>query len=179
MVAPRQLSLRSDVVPEDPAVVDHARDHPDPMPRGGVEAELAGPGLERIEDDHRPVDRRAEALEAADQVEGESVGRPGSHTDRVGQTVLAQGRHGLPDLLALVAGPVGVVEQQNVEALLPEPVKAALRGGPQILGVLTRAAQRGIGEAREALRPIALALVEVMAPRPDEAVVAPRNALER
>src|SRR3954447_10162497 len=120
MVAPRQLSLRSDVVPEDPAVVDHARDHPDPVPRGGVEAELGGPGLERVEDDHRPVDRLAEALEAADEVEGEAVGGSRGDADRAGKSSVTERRHAVPHLLALIPGAVRVVEQKQVEARLPE-----------------------------------------------------------
>ena len=66
-----------DVVPEQAAVVDDPRDHPDAVLGGGVEAELAGPRLERVEDHHRPVDPLAEALEAVDQVEREAVGRAG------------------------------------------------------------------------------------------------------
>ena len=43
--------------------------------RRGAERELAGPRLERVEDQHRPVDQRAEALEAVDHVEREAVRR--------------------------------------------------------------------------------------------------------
>src|SRR5829696_6090114 len=178
MVAPCQLSLRRDVVPEDPAVVDHACDHPDPVTSRRIEAELTRPGLEGVEDDHRPVDCIAEALEAANQVQGETVGRPRRDADPVGEPGFAKGRHALPDLLALVAGPVGIVEQEEIEAVLPQALQAALRRRPQIIVVSTGPPQRRIGEAWEALRAVALALVEVVADGPDEAVVVPRNALE-
>ena len=66
------------VAPEEAAVVDDAGQHLDLVAGGGVEAELARPGLERVEDHHRPVDPVAEALQAGDQVEGEAVGGPGA-----------------------------------------------------------------------------------------------------
>ena len=88
-----------DVVPEQAAVVDDPGDHADAVLGGGVEAELAGPGLERVEDHHRPVDPLAEALEAVDQVEREAVGRAGGDPDRLGQPGVAQRRHPVPDRL--------------------------------------------------------------------------------
>src|SRR3954447_26881739 len=179
MVALRQLGLRRHVVPEDAAVVDHPGDHLDLVASCRLEAELPRPRLERVEDDHRPVDRVAEALEAADQVERESVCRPGSDPDRAREAGVAECRHPLPDLLALVARAVRVVEEQQVEALLAEPLQAALGGHTQIPGVLARAAQRGIGEARESLRAIPLPFVEIVAHRSDEGVPVAVDALER
>ena len=63
------------VVEQEPAVIDDARDQLDARRRGGRETQLAGPRLERPEDDHRPIDRLTEALEATDQIEREAVRR--------------------------------------------------------------------------------------------------------
>src|SRR3954447_13686517 len=131
MVALRQLGLRRHVVPEDAAVVDHPGDHLDLVASGRLEAELPRPRLEWVEDDHRPVDRVAEALEAADQVERESIGRPRRDTDRAGEPSVAERRHRPPYLLALVAGAIRVVEEQQVEAILPKSLEAPLGGHPQ------------------------------------------------
>ena len=169
MVARRQLGLRRHVVPEQPAVVDHPRDHANALARGGVEAELPGPGLERVEDDHRPVDPVAEALEAADEIEGEAVRGAGRDADGVGDAGFPESCHPVPDRLALVAGPVRVVKEEQIEAVLAEPLQAALGRHPQVAGVLARAAQRGIGESREAARPLPLSLVEVVADGTDQA----------
>ncbi len=82
VVALRQLHPGPQVAPEQAAVVDDPGDHLDPVAGGGIKAQLARPGLERVEDDHRPVDSLAEALEAGDQVEREAVRRPGRDADR-------------------------------------------------------------------------------------------------
>ena len=144
-----------------------------------VEAELTRPGLEGIEDHHRPVDSIAEALEAADEVEGEAVGRPRCDTDRVREAGFPERRHPVPDLLALVPGAVRVVEQQQVEAVLSEPLEAAFCRHPQIAGVLARRAQRGVGESREALWAGPLSLIEVVANGADQAELLACDALER
>ena len=60
-----------------------------------------------------------------------------------------------------------------------EPLQAALGRHPQVVGVLVRAAQARVGEAREAARPVALALVEVVADGADQAVVLARHARQR
>ena len=78
VVAGAELVRGADVVVEEPAVVDDAREHVDPGGGGRAQRELAGPRLERAEDQHRPVDQPAETLEAADHVECEPVGRPGA-----------------------------------------------------------------------------------------------------
>ena len=144
VVALRQLHPRPQVAPEEAAVVDDAGDHLDLVAGGGVEAELAGPGLERVEDDHRPVDPVAEALEAGDQVEGEAVGGPGGDADPRRQAGLAQRRHPVPDDLAGVAGAVGVVEQQQVEGGGADPLQAAPRP-PSAGSRRTRPGRAGAG----------------------------------
>jgi hypothetical protein len=144
--------------------------------RRGFEAELTRPRLEWVEDDHCPVDRVAEALEATDQVKRESIGRPRSDADGSRQPRVLQGRHALPNLIALVAGAVRVVQQQEVKAILAEALKTPLGRHAQVVRVFARAAQRSVGEAREALRALPLAFVEVVADRPDEAVVVARHA---
>jgi hypothetical protein len=71
------------------------------------------------------------------------------------------------------------VQEQEIEGVDADALQRALRGHPQIRRVLRRPAQARIGEAREALRPGALAVVEVVADRPDEAVLGPRHADQR
>ena len=159
-----------DVAPEDAAVVDDPGDQLDVVANGGVEGHLAGPGLEGVEDDHRPVDAVAEALEAVDQVEGEAVGGTGGDPDPLGQAGLAKGSHAVPDLLGGVAGAVGVVEQEQVEGVDADPLEAALGGHAQVGGVIIGAAQARVGEAGEAARPLALAFVEVMPDGADQGI---------
>ena len=60
-----------------------------------------------------------------------------------------------------------------------DPLEAALGRHPQVAGVLRRPAQARVGEAREAARPVALALVEVVADGADQAVVVARHARQR
>ena len=127
VIALGQLHPGLDVAPEEAAVVDDPGDHPDVVAGRGLEAELAGPGLERVEDDHRPVDPLAEALEAGDQVEGEPVRRARGDADLRGQARLAQRLHPVPDRLAGVADPVRVVEEEKVERGGAEPPEAASR----------------------------------------------------
>ena len=88
----RQVALVRDVAVEDAAVVDHPRDGADVVPLQGREHQPGRPRLERVEDDHGPVDAVAVALQAVDEVQREAVGRAGGHADRAGQALLAQAR---------------------------------------------------------------------------------------
>ena len=143
---------------EQAAVVDDARDQAHVVRGGGVEHELAGPRLERVEDDHRPVDQRGEALEAVDQVEREAVRRARARRRAVRVSPASRtASHALPHGLAGVAGAVGVVQQQQVEALDAAALEAALGRHADVVGVVVLAAQARVGEAREALRAVALA----------------------
>ena len=90
VVAARELVARQHVVPEQAAVVDDARDDPHAVALGGGQRQLARPGLQRPEDQHRPVDQLAVALEAADHVEREAVGGPGRDPQRARQPLVAQ-----------------------------------------------------------------------------------------
>jgi hypothetical protein len=89
VVVPRELVPGPDVVVEEPAVVDHAREHLHPVAGRRIERQLARPGLERVQDQHRPVDQLAVALEAADRVEGEAVGRARREPERARQALVA------------------------------------------------------------------------------------------
>ena len=104
---------------------------------------------------------------------------PGGDADLRGQARLAQRLHPVPDRLARVADPVRVVEEEKVERGGPEPPEAPLGRHPQVLGVGVGPAQRRVGEAREAARPVALALVEVVADRADQRVVLARDPGQR
>ena len=157
MVPAREVVAGQHVVVEQAAVVDDARDQPHAVAARGVEHQLAGPRLERVEDHHRPVDPLAEALEAVDQVEREAVGGPGATPSDASQPVGAHGLQRVPDTLARVAGAVGVVQQQQVERVGAAALEAALGRHADVVGVVVRAAQARVGEAREPLGAVALA----------------------
>ena len=136
MVALREQALVRHVVVEQPAVVDDAREHLHAVALAGGQREPAGPGLQRVEDQHRPVDQVAEALQAADDVEREAVGRAGRNADRVAQTGLAQSGHRFPHDGRGVPDAVGVVQEQDVEVADAAALEAALGGLAQVAGVL-------------------------------------------
>jgi len=145
----------------------------------GRQAQLARPRLERVEDHHRPVDQLPVALEAVDDVEREAVGGARGDAEAVREALVAHRAQRVPDDLARVAGAVGVVQQQHVEGVDAEPLEAALRRHADVLAVVLRPAQRRIREARIALRPVALGVVEVVTDRPDDAEVRAIDAFER
>ena len=95
-----KLVSREHVVVEEAAVVDDPREHLHVVPRRGVERQLAGPGLERVQDQHRPVDQLAVALEAADHVEREAVGRAGREAESRVRPSSRRRAQGLPHLRA-------------------------------------------------------------------------------
>jgi hypothetical protein len=167
------------VVVEEAAVVEDAREDLHVMGRGRRQRQLTGPWLERVEDQHRPVDDVAVALEAVDDVEGEAVGRTGRDADAACEASVAQRDHALPDRLVRVAGAVGVVEQQQVERVGADALEAALGGVAQVGRVLARSAQARVGEARKALGALALAVVEVVADGADQRVGVAVEAGER
>src|SRR5680860_1237723 len=92
---------------------------------------------------------------------------------------LAQRGHSIPDGVTGVAGAVGVVQQQEVESVQPEALQAALGRSPQVGRVLVGPAQARVGEAREAARPVALAVVEVVPERAHHAHLIAWHALQR
>ena len=98
VVVPLEAVPGEHVVVEEPAVVHHPREHLHVVPHGGVERQLAGPGLERVEDQHRPVDQLSVALEAADHVEREAVCRTGRQAELARQAIVAQLAERLPHL---------------------------------------------------------------------------------
>ena len=175
----REGMAGEDVVVEQPAVVDDAGDQPHVVALGGGQHQLAGPGLQRVEDHHRPVDPLAEALEAVDQVEREAVGGPGRDADARGEALVAHRVERVPHRLARVARAVRVVEQQQVERVGAAALEAALGGHSDVVRVGLRAAQPRVGEAREPLRALALALVEVVPDRAHQRVVAARDTGQR
>jgi hypothetical protein len=176
VVAARELVTGQHVVVEQPAVVDDARDHAHPVALRGRQRQLAGPRLERAQDQHGPVDQLAVALEAADHVEREAVGRAGRHSDLEREALVAQLAQPLPDLGGLEAAPVRVVQQQHVEGVHAEPLQAALRRHADVVRVAAGTAQARVREAGKALGAVALALVEVVADRSHERIVGARHA---
>jgi hypothetical protein len=170
---------RQDVVVEHASVVHDPRDQAHPMRVGRLEHQLAGPRLQRIEDDHRPIDPLCEALQAVDQVEGEAVGRAGRDAQQACEARLACRLHAVPHGIAGVADPIGVVKQQQVEALDSAALQAALGGHANVVAVVAWPAQSLVGEARKAPRAVALAVIEVVADRTDQAVAVALDPRER
>jgi hypothetical protein len=175
VVAAREHVTGVHIVVEQPAVVHDPGYDADVEAGRRVQHELAGPRLERVEDDHRPVDQLAVALEAADHVEREAVGRAGRDAHGPREALVAQVAQRAPHLGRLEPAPVGIVEQQQVEAVGAAALEAALCGHAEVCAVPAGAAQSGIGEARVALRPLPLALVEVVPHGADQRVVRARH----
>ena len=168
MIRTHEHRLVEQRIVEEPAVVDDPGKHPHVVLGAGGQGEPGGPGLERVQDQHGPVDQRPEALEAGDDVEGEAVRGAGSHADRVGETLVPQRGHRVPDLGRGVADAVRVVQEEEIEALDSAALEARLGGAPQVRAVGSRASQPGIGEARVAARAVTLAVDEVVADGTDE-----------
>jgi hypothetical protein len=70
------------------------------------------------------------------------------------------------------------VQKQQVERVDAAALERALGGHAHVVRIGVGAAQPRVGEARKALRALPLALVEVVADRPDQAVVLARDAVE-
>jgi hypothetical protein len=100
------------VTMEDPTMINHPGHDPDFMLDCGGKSEGTGPWLERAQDDHGPVNYLLEALEALDQVESEAIGGPGCHPKSVGNTLLREIPHPLPDRLIPVTQSVRVMQQE-------------------------------------------------------------------
>jgi hypothetical protein len=100
-------------------------------------------------------------------------------TDAAREAGIAQRDHALPDRLVGVAGAVGVVQQQEVERVGADALEALLGGIAEVGAVVLRPAQARVGEAREALRALALAVVEVVADGADQRVGVAIEAGER
>ncbi len=71
------------------------------------------------------------------------------------------------------------MEQEDVELVDPEALELAFGGHVQVGGVVVWPAERGVREAREALRPVALTFVEVVADGADEAEPLAVQAVQR
>jgi len=119
VVALAEDVARKHVVVEQAAVVHHPSHHLHVVGRRRIQAQLARPRLERVEDDHRPVDAFAEALEAVDQVEREPVRGSRRDTDALGEAGVAQGRHAVPDRLAGVARAIRLCSSRRSKRSAP------------------------------------------------------------
>src|SRR5436190_1108912 len=133
-------------------------------------------GLQRVQDQHRPVDQLAVALEAPDQVQREAVGRARCQAEPPRQTLVANAGKGPPDLLSLEAAAVGVVQEQQVEDVHPAALEAALGGHAHVVEVAVGRPEPGVGEARVAGSALALPVVEVVADRAHEGELVARQA---
>src|SRR5437773_10030265 len=75
-----------DVAVEQAAIIDHARDYLHIVFARSRQTEAARPRLERIQDHHRPVDQRAEMLEAMNDIEREAISGTGSDAKPISQS---------------------------------------------------------------------------------------------
>ena len=173
-----ELVARFHVVVEEAAVIDDARDDVDVELRRGGQAQAAGPGFERVENNHRPVDELGEFLEATDEVEGEAVRGSGRDAEALRKATFFHAIEGVPHGGAGVAERVGIVEEEQVELLHAAAFEGVLGRHFQVLEILLRAAQRGVGEAREAFRAVAFAIVKIVAHRADERIGVARKTCE-
>ena len=69
-----------------------------------------------------------------------------------------------------VAGPIGIVQQKQIEFVHPAAGQFLFRGHAQVVGELVRRAERGIGEARKAFRSVPFAGIKIVTHRADQAV---------
>ena len=139
---------------------------------------LAGPGLQRIEDDHRPVHAVAKALKAIDHVQREAVGWAWGDPETVGETLGFKGGHGIPDDLACVGDGVWIVQKEAVKLRGLAALQGLLCGHRQVTFVFIWAAQAGLRKAWVALGPSAQAGVEIVTDDADEAVFIAGDALQ-
>ena len=167
------------VIMEQAAVIHHAGEDFNAVLFSSAEHVLAGPGLEGIEDDHRPVHEAAELLEALDHVEGEAVGGAGGDAQAVGEALLLERAEGLPHGIAGVGDAVRVVQHEQVELGSLAALQRLLRGHGQVVLVGLRSAQGRVGEAGIAARTGAQALVEVVSHDACQAVFITGDAFER
>src|SRR5688500_5027580 len=78
------------VVMKQSAVIDHASDDFDIVFFRSRQAKVPAPWFERIEDDHCPIDERAEAFETMNEVEREAISWPRRNADALCQTRIFQ-----------------------------------------------------------------------------------------
>src|SRR5438874_13385055 len=84
VITRRKLVARFDVVVKKTAVIDHPRDDFRSGLLRGRKAETTGPRLERIENDHGPIDQTLKSFEAKNEVERKSVCRSRGNTELAG-----------------------------------------------------------------------------------------------
>ena len=73
------------------AVVHDAGHHLDAVFLAGGKREADGPRLQRIENEHRPIDQIAEVFQTVEQVERETVRRSGSDAEHAGEAFVFRG----------------------------------------------------------------------------------------
>ncbi len=115
------------IVVEEATIIHDTGDQLDIVLRGRVQNELARPGLHRAQNDHRPVDQIGKALDAADQIKGKTVCRSGCHAECSCQArrLARPPSHPTPKD-SLIARQVGIVQQQQIEALGADALQASL-----------------------------------------------------
>jgi hypothetical protein len=77
------MTIAAEIVMKHAAVIDHPRHHLHAVFFAGRQRQPHRPGFERIENEHRPIDELAKALEAADEVERKAIGRAGRDAEHV------------------------------------------------------------------------------------------------
>ena len=131
-----QLGPGKDVVPEEAAVIDHPRDHLDLGRAAAPRQSSPGHGSRGLRMIIAQSIRSPKRSRQAIRSRVKPFAGPGATPITPVRPVVAQRRHRVPDRLARVAGAVGVVKQQQVEAVGADPLQAALGRRPQVVGVL-------------------------------------------
>src|SRR5437899_7599770 len=105
----------ADIIVKESAIIDDTSDDLNIIFAGSGKTKSARPRLERIQNDHGPIDQGTEFFEAMNEVESKAIGGTGSDSNAIGQAGFLEGIHGFPDGFARIADPVGVMEQQQIE----------------------------------------------------------------
>ena len=140
--------------------------------------QLAGPRFQRIENDHSPIQQRAESFQAENKVEGETVGGTGGDANAVGQFGVDKTGHGRPYAVARIADGIGVVKEEKVEFVGAATGEGLFGGHAEIIGVIAGWAKGRIGEPWKTARSLTLAFVKIVANGADEAIILARETGE-
>ena len=85
MILRAEFVSGANVIMEESTVIDDAGDNLNIIFAGCGKTKSAGPRLQRVQNDHGPINQRAELLETVDEIKREAVGRTGSDSDAVSQ----------------------------------------------------------------------------------------------
>ena len=173
------VAWQAEIAVKHAAIIHHAGHHFHPVFFAGGQCEAHRPGFERIENEHRPVDHLAEALEATHEIERESIRRTGRDAEHAGETLILGGLHRLPQRFAGVAEFVRIVQHEQIKMVAAAAFELLACRHADESRITLRPAQFRIGETRIAASALPLAFVKIMPDHADQAVAGAIDALER